>query len=509
MEVQLLVNNQNTLVTGQGAKVDRALARSMSYMVDGHEHSPSFQRHAWDGKVKLYKYNKTNGYHFPTGLLPDAVDVLKRKGIAYKIVDKRPVPESHEEIVCRATDLEDRDYQDEAVDAITDYRRSVLCRGIYHASIRSGKTIVAARVIDRLKWRTIFIVNSDLLLEQTVKSFKHYFGMDIGVVGSGKFDPKLITVASIQTLTPLRGKLNEQTRKRKPLSKDQKKRNRRMKEFLDSADLMFFDECHHLEAEQWRKTVLGADVYAKIGLTATLKLSQKGESETGAIWLKACTGPILYRVSMTRMIEEGWLIRPEVRILENSDGPSKGGWPTAYKDGIAQNDDRNMLVADLARLIVTEIGMRVAIHVQQHAQLHAILGFLKFDDFKVEGLYGDTKSRDRQRVIADLVAGRTSVMVGTIFREGVDIPELGCVINAEGGNDEKSTIQKLRNLTPPNGRVQPGDRALCIDFADSFNKYLAKHSETRIATYLSEPAFDVRVVDVTNMDSILKALSVD
>ena len=104
---------------------------------------------------------------------------------------------------------------------------------------------------------------------------------------------------------------------------------------------------------------------------------------------------------------------------------------------------------------------------------------------------GSDKGSTREERVSAFVDGRFPVLVGTVFAEGVDIPEIECVINAEGGLDVKTTIQRMRNLT----KVEGKEEAVFIDFADLTNSYFAKHSKERLALYKSEPAFRVRGIE--------------
>jgi len=103
---------------------------------------------------------------------------------------------------------------------------------------------------------------------------------------------------------------------------------------------------------------------------------------------------------------------------------------------------------------------------------------------------GSDSTSTRDERVAEFKRGSVSVIVGSVFSEGVDIPELVCVINAEGGQDVKSTIQRMRNMTPSEGKKT----AKLIDYWDATNAYFRKHSRARVATYESESAFSVKKI---------------
>jgi superfamily II DNA or RNA helicase len=72
------------------------------------------------------------------------------------------------------------------------------------------------------------------------------------------------------------------------------------------------------------------------------------------------------------------------------------------------------------------------------------------------------------------------VIATTVWREGINIPSLGCIINACGGKSEIVTLQAIgRGLRTSEGK----DRILVVDFLDPY-KYLAQHAIMRIQTYV-------------------------
>jgi superfamily II DNA or RNA helicase len=104
---------------------------------------------------------------------------------------------------------------------------------------------------------------------------------------------------------------------------------------------------------------------------------------------------------------------------------------------------------------------------------------------------GLVNKAQRDKRLSDFSSGRTPIMIGTVFGEGVDIPEIDVVIVASGGQDEKQTMQNLRNLTPSPGKTE----AIVIDFMDMSNKYFANHARSRLKVYRSEPEFRIKIKD--------------
>ena len=126
------------------------------------------------------------------------------------------------------------------------YDTGVLC-----ATTGFGKTVIAAKIISKLKVNALVLVNRNSLLEQWKERLSYFLDInkkEIGQIGASKenLNGKL-DIASVQSLT--------------------KKEN--MEDLVKNYDLVIVDECHHVAAygfEQVMKAIRSKYVY---GLTAT------------------------------------------------------------------------------------------------------------------------------------------------------------------------------------------------------------------------------------------------
>ena len=89
-----------------------------------------------------------------------------------------------------------RDYQTTAVDRFLKDKI-----GILEIGTGGGKTEIAIEVIRRLEMKTLFIVDKVELLRQTKERLEKALGFEIGQLGHGKTDVRMITVATVQTIT--------------------------------------------------------------------------------------------------------------------------------------------------------------------------------------------------------------------------------------------------------------------------------------------------------------------
>lgn len=450
------------------ASLIRALDVDTAYLVSGHELAPAFKKRYWDGREHLVKWSKKrNGYLMPTGLLPDLVN--SSLAGEFDFIDKRRAPAPARELSWIG--YEPRAHQVDAVEAALVDRGLSTGRGLLNLPIRSGKTLTAAHIIHKLGLRTLFVVPSDLLLQQTVAEFKKFLApAPVGIAGGGKWAPDWITVATNQTLIANAG---------------------RAAPLLAQTDLLFVDEAHHLEAPAWRAPLLQCDAMYKLGLSATIFANKDIPAEQSAIWLKAVTGPILHRVSMKQLFDLGLLVPPNI-VIYPVDQPESGswakyGWQTVYTKLIAENLYRNQGIADLVKQGV-ERGMRVLVDTGRHSQMRALVEYVKARGISCAAISGKTPKDARKHILSKFNSGELMSLVGTVLGEGVDIPELEMVINAEGLQSKKAGIQRMRNLTPAEGK----ESAIFIDFADLTHRILREHSMARLQTYKSIRGFKIQ-----------------
>lgn len=471
--VDLAIDNRFVYVRNATRNETRAIEKVTSYLVSGYRFSPAFQSHRWDGRDHLLRFSRKKGYHAPLGLLPEIYGVLTSDGSKCKIKDNRKY-HSNPVVFEWNDEIKMRPYQIEAAKAITG--KVLPGRGILKMPIRSGKTWTVANVIYRLKVKTLVLVTSQLLLYQTRDALAKVLlrGDDIGIIGDSNWSESDITIATIQSLVAA-----------------SKRKDPRYLKMLSKYDLVIFDECHHLRGDAWQRVMLNLDSKYKIGLSATAYLDNESEIEKGVIWLKACCGSIRYEVSTSRLIREGYLVKPEIRLhpIDEPDLYHRRWSKLLQEEAIIDNPYRNDKIVKLAQEQV-EAGMRVLVISNRLKQIEQLM--LRFDDTKMNcaAVTGSIPADRRRDIVKLFSAGDINVLVGTVFGEGVDIPEVECVINAEGGKDIKATVQRMRNLTPKDGKT----KAVLIDFIDLTNNYFLKHSKERISVYRSESEFRVKIV---------------
>jgi len=87
----------------------------------------------------------------------------------------------------------------------------------------------------------------------------------------------------------------------------------------------------------------------------------------------------------------------------------------------------------------------------------------------------------RSNSIKEFKEGKVDVIVSTLLKEGVDIPEITAYVNAGGGKSEISNIQRVGRALR---RSKDGTKdAVIVDFIDGGHKFLSEHWDSRWRTY--------------------------
>lgn len=557
MEVH--VDNQYAVVLGAPMSYIRKLSARTSYFVEGHEHVSAFKAHRWDGKERLLKAipaRSGGGYRAPVGLVTDIRELAKELGEKIRWRDhRRPM---HPPIITAWNPAwKGRDYQVAATDAVVADRGLATGKCLVRVATRGGKTVIASLIIDRIKRRSLFLVTSDLLLNQTHRLFSDVLGVPIGRIGGGAWDVRDVTVASVQSIArnmeDMRPRIRRAKRRARqaltsippvadeseldlliakakrslvsnmyqpaswtkmtnargiwtidakaqiiPVSKRIERERHKLERttaLFGHFDVVFFDEVHHLEGERWRQVLEALDAQHKIGLSATIWTEdESGGYPTGSIWVRATTGPIVYDLDVNRLIDMGFLVRPSVQLIKVPKAPEVNGvYNEARSQGIIKHEWRNNRIVAEVRRLAGE-GIKSLVVVQELAHVSLLVEMMEGADIRVGKVIGQTSTKRREAIIESYIAGELDVIIGTVFGEGVDIPAIQAVLNAEGGASRKACLQRNRQLTPIPGVPIAEQRAILIDFMDLHNKYLADHSLERIRLYREQGAFDIEVV---------------
>ena len=415
----------------------------------GYQYMARYRQGQWDGYVSLM-----NSFKFPTGLLTPVIIALEKAGYHINVV-KKPFPIIPSPVVPdMLSGLTLRDYQIEAINTLIAHGR-----GIAKMATNSGKTEVMAGVIKSLGFpKTLVLLHRKELLHQTIRRFYKRLGIQCGGIGDGLYRPGHITVAMIQTLS-----------------------SHGLADFQDNV-LLMIDECHHASGNQMLDVLNRVPGPFRFGFSGTpLKMDVLADMK-----LIGATGDVIYEVTNSQLIDKGFSATPLVNliVIESDDGDV---WDMRYQDAyssqIIENKTRNKKIIDIARSCTGSMLILVS-QIRHGIELRESIPGSVF----VNGS-DDTKFRG---VVLDDMKDKSGIYIASpIFDEGIDVPGVDTVIIACGGKSRVKLLQRIgRGLRQKSGR----NILEIYDFIDDTNKYLLKHSDARINTYVDE-GFATKVID--------------
>lgn len=390
---------------------------------------------------------------FPSGLVSLVRQAAMQEGFEVTVKDSRVPP-------FQITALADtdavwlRDYQRRAVNVAL--KRT---SGILWMSCGAGKTECAVALADTVPVDWLFLVHRKGLLEQAAQRFELRTGEKAGRVGEGKWDVQRFTVATYQTL-------------------HRSIREPRARDLLEAAKGVICDECHVVASTTFQDTVMRTpNAYWRVGLSGT----PVQRTDRRSMLAVAAIGPVIYRLAPSKLIGDGVLAAPEIRMLEVHQNSTKATWQGVYGECIVRSVTRNKEVVRVAKVARKPclVFVKELRHGRELATRMAKAGL------RVEFAQGKHSSQWRDNLVKSLVRGGTDVLVTTvIMQEGIDIPSLESVVIASGGKSAIAALQRIgRGMRSDGGRKKTFE---VWDFSDVGHKWLEKHTKERIKAYQAD-----------------------
>ncbi len=401
------------------------------------------------GVKRLLNKFSDQSYMMLTGYVDKCLDFLLRYEIPYEYSSDIKLLKYDEPHIDGITI---RPYQDSLINNALEFGR-----GVIQAPTGSGKSIIIIGIMSAFSQENIlFLVHTTDLVYQ-MKAHLEKYNMPCGVwTGKDKYLNR-ITVATVQAY------------------------KRIAREHSNLWDVIIIDEGHHVTSHTKGNYYEALSVSAapcKLAFTATMP--EKVEAKWA---LEGLIGPKIGELTMAEGTELGFLATPIIKMIGLESPVRMWGitdYNQAYNLGIVKNSTRNSHIAAEAELEM-EKGGTVLILVTRIAHANEIQKNIKFH---TEIIKGAVSKNERERIKSELKSGEIGCVIATVaWCEGVDIPNLTCVINAGGGKSEIQILQKIgRGLR----KTKNKDSVLIVDFMDRGNKHLEKHSRTRKEVYGSQ-----------------------
>ena len=327
--------------------------------------------------------------------------------------------------------LERRGYEDRAVKEI----RSAFTkegRVLAVGPTGCGKTVVASMVIRRWPGRVLFLAHRYELVDQAYKTLRA-LDVDAAVLMAqdehlhARGNPEArVQVASVQTVD------------RRGLP--------------DGISLIVYDEAHRVMADSYQRVATAAPKARALGLTATpVRMDGRGLGEF--------FGSMVTIAKPSELYADGYLARPRTfttptsvlpRLLARLKGvrSSMGDYAA---NAIARAMDTSVLIGN----VVSEskrIAPRVPKVVFASGVAHSrrIVAGFRAERIRAEHLDAATDPQERERILADLAAGRTEVVSNVdVLSEGWDLPALGAVVLARPTRSLGRYLQMVGRVQRP------------------------------------------------------------
>ena len=301
-------------------------------------------------------------------------------------------------------------YQAALVAEIGALLASSVSRVLLQAATGAGKTVIAAELIKRavaVRQPVVFIADRLELITQASKKLLR-FDIDHGIIKAG-FDMHLgkkVQVASVQTLFA------------------RAVRNKKID--LPRADWVFIDEAHHVRAMTYMAIVKAYSAARIIGLTATpCRLDGRG---LGNVFQALVQCPEVAELTRLGFLVPAKVFAP-VRLNLNGLKAANGDY---VRSELADRVNTDALVGDIVEhwFRLGERRRTVVFAVNLGHGQHITWEFRKAD-VAVEMLDGTTPTDERNRILADLAAGKLNIVVNCmVLTEGWDCPEASCAVLA-------------------------------------------------------------------------------
>jgi superfamily II DNA or RNA helicase len=455
-----------------------------------------------------------------------------------------------------------RDYQEEAI-ASAIKKKS----GVVSAATGSGKTEIGAFIIAGQGLDAVWLAHTTDLVEQAEERMEARLGKNVGaylggrkeVIDTPKLDINVITVQSASALMKkgrpahqknidklenrlahINREIEKETDSMKILQLENERDNEtdgvhirliaarqtlKMYDFLQSANVQIFDESHHMKAGQFAEIAKGTpQARYRYGLSAT----PWGNTSTDQKRIESVLGKDVANIRASFLIERGFLAKPNILMVDipamvDSDDEvyqagakktdpltgqdRKTGYNAMDENAVVFNSEFNDKIVEYT-LDSQDSGLTTLILCRRVDHGNFLVEKLQAEGQNVDHLNAKETSRGDQKVILERFREKeTDILVATIGKagEGVDLPHLDTVILAHGGRSLISSMQRVgRAMRVPQGSNK--QECVIIDF-DRKEKFLDKQSKARVKNYSSEPAFDVKYIDESNVDDELRRVA--
>lgn len=420
------MHDVNVILTNRWAKFVGSYPKSviekfMRFHPPSWQFMPKVQSGEWDGWIRLLRYNKVGSGLF----LALRADMEKEAAIRFHVQDIRTQPSFRSaeliEVVDKLTGKVRTAY-DYQLDCIEKMIAASASGGLITSATGTGKTFITGTFLRRLVGQACFIVDELTLLNQSREELSKVAGEPVGKIGEGVFEPKRLTVATIQTLHLYH-------------------RDKNMRRWMETLSAVIVDEFHSALNNRTFETIRDMTEAVVFGLTATLELG-KAHVRLPAYNL---AGPVIFEYQLTQGVSEGFLTQglvvsvevPQTAVIVNG---QEADYMTNYSELVVNSKERNRVVEQLVREAHRR-NKQIALitdRVKHIRKLHKLLV-----DIPHELVYGAVKSAQRMAAKNSFQNQQIRLLiVNKVFKKGIDIKNIDVIIDCSAMKSRNDAIQK-------------------------------------------------------------------
>lgn len=359
----------------------------------------------------------------------------------YEVIDKRVI----NEVPFPNPTVSLRDTQLEVFNSVQD-----TC--FINAKVGWGKTFTALHVARKLGQKTLVITHTTTLRDQWIAEAKALFNMDIGVIGSGKFDIEdhAIVIGNIQSIEKHLVKI--------------------AKEF----GTIILDEAHHVPAATFTTIIDSFYARYRIGLSGTME-----RKDGKHVLLTDFFSSTVYKPPVDNTIP------PIINILKPGVFLTPGkAWANKIND-LLYDEDYQQFIARLTQTATAE-GHSVLVIA---SRIEFLTKVKEYVGNSCVLFTGDTSLEDRERIKEEINNGTKTSIAGSrqVFSEGTSINRLSAVILAEPIAFDgllEQIIGRIMRQFPG----KPTPEVYDINFSDQASR---SQNQKRLALYI-EKGWEVR-----------------
>lgn len=316
-----------------------------------------------------------------------------------------------------------------------------------NALVGWGKTFTALWLARKLGQKTLVVTHTTMLRDQWCDEIRALYGMEPGIIGSGKFDieDRAIVVGNVQTVTKLLPQIN--------------------KEF----GLVILDEAHHCPATTFSSIIDGMYARYRIGLSGTMQ-----RTDGKHVIFKDYFGPVVIQPPQSHTMN------PTIHVVPTGISLPTGKTWAEKMNALLYDEDYQQFIA-AAAMVQMNKGHSVLIVADRVEFLNNVKELI---GERCVLITGSTDYDERKALIEKVESGQATCVAGSrqIFSEGISINVLSCVILATPTSNPISLEQIIgRIMRLSEDKLDPV--VLDMNFSSPAER---KQNATRVAFYIGK-----------------------